>query len=115
MSKPYPYELRIRAIKLIEAGMSVSKVKELLNISRQTLHKWQNIKKEGGDITPKKGYQKGHNNKIKDMEEFKEFIDNNQDKSLKELARIFGKCGATTIWHGIQKLGYSYKKNFYSS
>ena len=115
MSKAYPYELRIRALKPIEEGMSVSRVKELLNISRQTLHKWKNIKKERGDITPKARYQKGHSNKIKDMEEFKEFINNNKDKSLKELAKISGKYCATTIWRGIQKLGYSYKKNFYSS
>lgn len=115
MSTPYPYELRIRALKLIEEGMSISKVKDLLNISRQTLHKWKNIKKAGRDIAPKKGYQKGHSNKIKDMEEFKELIDKNKDKNLKELAGISGKYSATTIWRGIRKLGYSYKKNFYSS
>ena len=114
MSKPYPYELRIRALKLIEEGMSISKVKELLDISRQTLHKWRDIKKEGNDMMPKKGYQKGHSNKIKDMERFKEFIDNNKGKTLKELARIWGGCCVGTIWRGIHKLGYSYKKNFYS-
>ena len=114
MSKPYPYELRIRALKLIEEEMSVSEVKGLLDISRQTLHQRKNIKKEGSDIRPKTGYQKGHSNKIKDMEKFKEFIDGNKDKSLKELARISGKYSSTTIWRGIHKLGYSYKKNFYS-
>lgn len=115
MSKPYPYELRIRALKLIEEGASISKVKDLLDISRQTLHKWKNIKKAGSDIKPKNGYQKGHSNKIKDMPGFKEFIDKNKDKSLKELARISDQYSAATIWRGIKKLGYSYKKNFYSS
>lgn len=47
--------------------MSISKVKDLLDISRQILHKWKKIKKGGSDIRPKKGYQKGHSNKIKDM------------------------------------------------
>jgi len=114
MSSPYPYELRIRALKLIEEGMSISKVRDLLNISRQTLHKWRDIKQAGGDIAPKMGYQKGSGHKIKDLEEFKIFIDNNKNKSLKELGRISGVSSAT-IWRGIQKLGYSYKKNFYSS
>ena len=91
MSIPYPYELRIRALKLIEEGMSISKVKDLLDISRQTLHKWKKIKKAGSDISPKKGYQRGHSRKIKDTARFKEFIDQNKDKNLKELARISGQ------------------------
>ena len=114
MAKPYPYELRKRALKLIDKGMSISKVKGLLDISRQTLHKWINLKKEGVGIKPKEGYQKGHSNKITNLKEFKELIDNNKDKSLKELARLSGKYAPTTIWRGIQKLGYTYKKNFYS-
>jgi transposase len=115
MSKPYPYALRIRVLKLIEEGLSITKVKRLLNISRQTLHKWIAIKKETGDIKPKESYQKGHGIKITDIKEFKELIDNNKDKSLKELAKVSGKYAPTTIWRGIQKLGYTYKKNFYSS
>jgi transposase len=115
MPKPYPYELRIRALKVIDEGMSISKVKKLLNISRQTLYGWKNIRDSRGEVKPKENYQKGHSIKIKDVQEFKELIDNNKDKSLKELAKISGKYSATTIWRGIKKLGYSYKKNFYSS
>jgi transposase len=116
MSSPYPYELRIRALKLIEEGMSISKIKELLSISRQTLYSWKKMREERGDIKAKGGYQKGHSHKIRNMDEFKEFIDNNKDKSLKELAiASSGKYSAATIWRGIKKLGYTYKKNLYTS
>lgn len=115
MSRPYPYELRIRALKLIKDGMSVTKVKAMLNISRQALHQWIKLEEEGSDLKPKEGYQRGHNIKIIDLNEFKEFIDKNKDKSLKDLAKLSGKYSASTIWRGNKKLGYSYKKNFYSS
>ncbi len=115
MAKAYAYELRIRALRLIDEGMSIGKVKGLLNISRQTLYTWKQIRKERGDVKSREGYQKGHSNKITNYDELKALVDNNKDKSLKELAGLYGKCSATTIWRGIQKLGYSYKKNFYSS
>ena len=60
----------------------------------------------------KKGYQKGHGNKIKDIKSFKDLIDQNKDRTLKELERISGRYSAATIWRGIRKLCYSYKKNF---
>lgn len=114
MARAYPYELRIRALELIDKVKSVSKVKELLNVSRQTLYKWQEQQRKEGDISPKIGYQKGHSKKIKDMKEFKEFIDSNADKSLKELSRISKIWSATSIWRGIRAIGYSYKKNIYA-
>lgn len=40
MVRAYPYELRTRALELIDKVKSVSKIRELLNISRQTLYKW---------------------------------------------------------------------------
>ncbi len=58
MALPYPYELRTRALELIDKVKSVSKVKELLNISRQTLYKWQDMQKQEGEIRPKVGYHK---------------------------------------------------------
>ena len=115
MAKPYAYELRTRALKLIDEGMNIGKVKELLNISRQTLYTWKQIMKEQGHVKPKEGYQKGHSNKITNYDEFRELLDGNKDKSLRELASIYGKCSAATIWRGIQKLRYSYKKKLYTS
>lgn len=114
MARAYPNELRTRALELIDKVKSISKVKELLNISRQTLYKWQDKQKQEGGVEAKVGYQKGHSKKITNMKEFKELIDNNADKSLKELARISNKWSATTIWRGIKALGYSYKKNFHA-
>lgn len=115
MAKPYAYELRIRALKLVDEGMSIGEVKRLLNVSRQTLYTWKQIRKEKGDVKPKEGYQKGHSNKITNYDDFKALLDSNKDKSLRELASLYGKCSAATIWRGIQKLGYSYKKKLYAS
>ncbi len=51
---------------------------------------------EMGDIRLKKGYHQGRRHKIQDMQVFKAFIDNNHDKTLKELAGISSKHSATT-------------------
>ena len=72
------------------------------------------IKKENGNCEAKKGYQKGHSHKIKNKEAFKEFIDKNKDRSCKELAHLWGKISASTIYNYLRIIGYSNKKNFSS-
>jgi transposase len=47
------------------------------------------------------------------MESFKNLIDQNKYRTLNELERISGRYSTTTIWQGIRKLGYSYKKTSY--
>lgn len=115
MPRPYSKDLREKLFGQLDSGMSITEASRIFKINRQTIYNWRKIKKTTGTVEAKMYYQKGHSHKIKDMNIFKSFIDNNKDKSLKELARISDKYSAVTIWRGIRKLGYSYKKNFYAS
>ncbi|QGP54666.1 Transposase [Piscirickettsia salmonis] len=73
MPSPYSYDLRIRALKMIDEGIPITQVSKLLKISRDTLHRWKNRRDHTGDVKARFGYQTGYNHKISDMEEFQKF------------------------------------------
>ena len=62
----------------------------------------------------KKDTRKEHSHKIKNKEVFKECIYKNKDRSCKELAHLWGKISARTIYNYLRIIGYSNKKNFSS-
>ncbi len=73
-------------------------------------------RKAQGDAKAKTGYQKGPDKKIKDIDEFKKFLEANYDKSSKELARLWPEeISNMMIWRLVRKLGYTYKKSLSSS
>lgn len=54
--------------------------------------------------------------KIKDLGKFREFIEENNDKSSEELSYLWPEeISRRTILNTIKRIGYSYKKNFLSS
>jgi len=114
MPAAYPYELRIRVANAYEKGMRVTRIKEIFDVSRNTIYKWLKIKDETGDIKAKEGYQKGHSHKVKNMEEFKNFIESNKDKTTQELSEVWTcKISRSTILRYINKINYSYKKKHF--
>ncbi|WP_152498674.1 IS630 transposase-related protein, partial [Piscirickettsia salmonis] len=48
MPSPYSYDLRIRALKMIDEGILITQVSKLLKISRDTLHRWKNRRDHTG-------------------------------------------------------------------
>ncbi|QGP56459.1 Transposase [Piscirickettsia salmonis] len=48
MPSPYSYDLRIRALKMIDEGIPITQVSKLLKISRDTLHRWKNRRDHTG-------------------------------------------------------------------
>jgi hypothetical protein len=54
---------------------------------RNTIYEWKRLQAESGDIKAKiRGRTKGKWRKIQDLNKFKEFIDNNMDKTATELS-----------------------------
>ena len=95
--------------------MRIVEASKVFNVHREAIANWIKIKEANGNCEPKKGYQKGHSHKIKDKDKFKKFINDNKDKSCKELGHLWGKISASTIYSYMKKIGYSDKKNFSSS
>ena len=115
MPSPYPIELRTRVLDKVETGVTIVEASRLYNVHRETIANWIKMKKENGHCESKKGYQKGHSHKIKDKDKFKKFVNDNKDKSCKELAHLWGEISTSTIYSYLKKIGYSNKKNFLSS
>jgi transposase len=106
---PYSIDLRKRVIKAIKSGMSKTKACEVYAICKATVYDWLRIEKERGHLNPIVGFQKGHSHGIKDLEAFKQFVDDHPDWTQEEMAEHFS-VGSSTIGRNLKKLGYSKKK-----
>lgn len=110
MAIAYSQDLRLRALNLIESGVSISKVSRVLQISRPTIYRWKQHLEETGTTAPHKSVPPPQPAKIRDWDKFKEFVDSHGDKTLIELAQLWGNVSHHTIGRGFKKLGYTRKK-----
>jgi transposase len=116
MARAYSYDLRLRVINFVINGNTVKEAARIYKISRKTIIEWKKLKKQTGDVKARTGYHNGHRRVITDIDKFKEFIEINSDKSSVELAKAWHQqVSASAIIRLLNKLGYSYKKNFYAS
>ncbi len=110
MAEAYSQDLRIRAVDLIETGMSISQVSRLLKISRPTLYRWVKQFETTGSTRPQKSIPPPQPSKIQDWQKFIEFIELHGEKTQKEMASIWGDVSHHTISRGLKKIGYTRKK-----
>jgi transposase len=113
MAFAYSYDLRIRALNLVASGKTTEEVSSLLNISISTIRLWLRLKNNNIDIRPKKNWQNGYGHKIKNLEDFSKFVDENNDLTLEEMAEKWGGVKRMTIHRALQKIGYSKKKDLW--
>ena len=106
---PYSLDLRERVVAAVENGMKKTQACKLFNIGRQTLYNWLELKKEQGRLTHKDGCQKGHSHAIKDLDAFRNYVDQHLDFTQEEMAQHYSVC-KKTIGRAIKKIGYTRKK-----
>lgn len=115
MAKAFSYDLRLRVIRAIEQGLPIIEASKVFNVSRKVIFDWKKLKRETGDVKARQRYRGGHSHCVTDLEAFKMFIENNSDKTAKELAALWpDPISRSTVLRLKKKLGYSYKKNFLS-
>jgi len=112
MAIAYSYDLRVRAIDLVNSGTgtNVTTVARMLRIGRSTLYMWLDQVRQGEDIKPKSNWQRGHSHKVTDLKKFEEFVDKNSDLTLDELTEKWGTAGRSTVNRALKKIGYTKKK-----
>ena len=108
MPVAYSYDLRKKALEMLEKGNFKEDVCENLGISISSINLWLRKKKEG--CLKAKKPNGGQKNKIQDLKKFEEFIKNNPDKSLEELAKLWGGVSRMAIQRGMKRIGYTFKK-----
>lgn len=112
MAKPYSDDFRQKVMQAIELdGLKKSEASQLFNISRNTINLWCQRKVETGDVKPKAREVSQSGLKIKDLEEFGEFIKKHGDKTQSEIAQLWeGEVSQPTISRAIAKIGHTRKK-----
>lgn len=113
MPSPYSEDLRERVIKAVEEKtMTIKKISKVFKLSVKTIYLWRKRKKETGSVKPLSGYQKGHSSKIKHLESFIKFLNDNHDVTVEKIIDKFGNMCKNTVYNYLNKVNYTYKKNF---
>ncbi|MCM1002344.1 IS630 transposase-related protein [Wolbachia pipientis] len=113
MPRPYSEDLRERVLKVVdEKKITMEEISKMFKIDRKTIYWWRKRREETGSIKPSSGYQKGHSHKIKDLDSFAKFLDENRDITVEKIIEKFGNICKDTVYNYLKKVNYTYKKNF---
>lgn len=108
----YSIDLRERVIEAVNKGIwQLKEIAEFFNINVKTIFKWRKKLELTGTLAPETGFAKGHSHKITDLDEFKNFVKNNPDLTLKEMAEKWGNISPATIGRTLKKINFTLKKN----
>lgn len=101
----YSVDLRIRVLKWIENGGSLSKAAKIYQVSRATIYRWLNRE----DIKPTK--VKRRKRKL-DWEALKKDVQKNPEATLAQRAEKFG-VRQNAIFYALKEMKITRKKNNY--
>lgn len=106
---PYSIDLRERVVASVREGMTQKLASEVYKIARKTIYSWLKLEESQGNLKPATGYQNGHSHGIKDLDEFRVFVDSHPDYTQEEMAEYFS-VGSSSISRTLKRIGYSRKK-----
>ncbi|WP_319418980.1 IS630 transposase-related protein [Pleurocapsa sp. FMAR1] len=111
MPAPYSYDLREKAINAVKRGEKKIVVCRLMKISRNTLDLWLRRERETGDFQAIIQLLSRDNRKIQDLNRFRQFVKQHQDKTQQKIAELWGeKLTQQNVSDGIKKLSITRKK-----
>lgn len=105
MAKAYSLDLRQRVFGLLTKGKSKLFIEDNLGVATKTILKWQKRYEEVG--TMEKIIPAVTRPRKVDYKKAQKFIENNPDKTLKEIGAAIGTKDALYV---MKKLGITYKK-----
>ena len=108
MAKPYSLDLRMRVIEnLVEGNITQAAVADIFKVSLRTVKRWVKLYNKTGSINPK--IPISTKPRKVDYKKAKKFIEENPDKTLKEIGEKF-KVTGKAVWYIVRQLGITYKK-----
>lgn len=114
MAAPYSYDLRQKVIQTIDKGMRKSEASRVFNLSRNTIDLWLLRREATGEFKAAEGYQQGSRHKITDWEKFKEFAQDNGEKTQREMVQVWsGQISGYPIGRGLKKINFTRKKELW--
>ena len=112
MPAPYSYDLRKKAVNAYYRGEKKIAICRLMKISRNTLDLWLKREQETGDFKARAKRPAKNNRKIQDLERFKQFVRQHQDKTQQQIAEKWGEnVTQQNVSDCYKKLDITRKKN----
>ncbi|WP_126325849.1 IS630 family transposase [Neisseria animalis] len=102
----YSIDLREKALNHYKQCNNASQTAKTYGISRNTLYLWIQLEKQTGSL---KHQVKGQNAAKLDTEKLKQYVGQNPDAHLHEIAQVFN-CTAQAVFYALKKLGITRKK-----
>lgn len=114
--RSYSMDLRERLVAGRQRGQSAAELASLFSLSKRTVERYWSRQQQAGTVSPKQrgGYRRSR--LAAHDEHLRNWITLQPDVTLEEirarLERELGvSIGLTALWHRLEKLGLSYKKN----
>lgn len=107
-------------MQAVDGGMGQEEAAKVFNISRKVINNWRKLRKDTGSFEPKTGYQKGNSHKIKDLNQFEKFVEENKNLNAPQMAvkwtiRTGIETAHDAITRGLKKINITYKKKLSTS
>lgn len=120
MPEPLSIDLRKRVVSYVNNGRKPLEAAKVFEVSEKTVYNWLNLEKKNKSLEAKSGYQKGHSHKIKDLGEFKKFVEKTKFSTGVELHTLwqeeFGiKISHRSILRKLKKIDYTFKKKRFTT
>ena len=110
--RPYSIDLRSRVLTMCDEGKTNCEVATIFSISSKTIYLWKIQRTERGSIKPITKYQKGHSDKITDLDKFKEFVNCNTSLPASDMAKQL-HVSPSTVLRNMKKIEYTRKKKLW--
>jgi transposase len=102
----YGIEIRRKVLELVSTGKTQEEVGQFLNITTRTIRYWIKRNRDEQSLEPKNHAPRKR--KI-DKEALTKYIQENPDKTLKEMSSVFKVC-SSAIFYSLKKLSITLKK-----
>ena len=114
--KSYSVDLRERIVAARVRGDSAAEVAQRFGVSKRSVERYWNLQQQNGSVAGKRcgGYRRsvleGHDERLR------RWIEKEPGLTLAQLGERIRKqlhksLGTTALWHRLERLGLSYKKN----
>ena len=111
MGVVYSYDLRLRIMDYVDSGVRPEDLSKLFSVHERTIYSWMQKREFCGNFKPSEKRRRRSDRKIKDLGEFRKFVDKNPSRTAKEMASDYGGVTAPIILRALNEIGYTSKKN----
>lgn len=112
----YSPDLRERVLSAYRQNGNKSAVCRTFSIARTTLDSWLKLHEETGKLDPRVHRIRGHSHKVKDLDHFKRWLEQQQFERIRDLMPLFEAEYGVPISHTnmhkwLRRAGWTHKKS----